>query len=58
MPRILTDDAIDDVTYDLAVFLDMKFGIDIFEPDACYEDVREFLLNRLEDFSNGYRNYN
>ena len=57
MAKTLTDDAIDDVIVDLADYVQRHFAVNINE-DRIYDSFSDFVFNLLEDYSNGYRNYN
>lgn len=56
----LTDDAIDGFIVDLVNYLErhpctIEDGV---VTDEGFEHLSEFVFQRLEGFSNGYRNYN
>jgi len=60
MPIQLNDDHIDSFIYDLHEFLinnplvtDPKYA-----ENEGYDNLSEFVFDKLEKFSNGYRNYN
>lgn len=55
----LNDDGIDSIVFDLSEFLEDNFlGKDYFEKDEKYYKLSDEIFRLLEDYSNGYKNYN
>jgi hypothetical protein len=55
----LTDDAIDSIVFNLSEFLEDNFlGKEYFESNEKYDKLSDEVFKLLEDFSNGYKNYN
>lgn len=58
MPIQLTDDAIDKFVLELSDFLELNpLVVEDIENEG-YDLLYEFVHQRLERFSNGYKNYN
>lgn len=53
----LTDDSLNEFTYDLSTYLADKFGID-YNNDALYDELKDLVFHNLDQYSNGYMNYN
>lgn len=61
MPRQLTDDGIQKFVSDLVEYLErtpLTFDEKGEVTDEGYDHLKDFIYNELEDYSNGYVNYN
>jgi hypothetical protein len=57
----LTDDGISSFVFELVEYLERTpctFGSDLVVTNEGYDHLREFILQALEPYSNGYVNYN
>jgi hypothetical protein len=57
----LTDDSIESIVWELAIFLENEFGFKLEESGSLTKDFDRLetkMYSLLEKYSNGYKNYN